>query len=176
MKQKTKPISKLVILVVALLSSCSSCKKTDPPVSFNPGYHFYCKVDGVVFNPEYETGIGTETIRTKLLFGDSVLSISADKLLENVRFSIWTGNTIQIGTHSLFPSLNKINIGIYDKNSTDLIELTTDSTHTGYINITQLDKTNKLVAGDFEFDAYNATTNDTVHITEGKFNLYYKLN
>ena len=41
--------------------------------------------------------------------------------------------------------------------------------------ITELDKSNKVIAGTFYFDAYCAKYDSTVHITEGAFRLKYKI-
>ena len=49
----------------------------------------------------------------------------------------------------------------------------TDSRHTGELQITTLDKTNKIIQGTFCFKAYKALRNDSVSVTDGTFRLHY---
>jgi hypothetical protein len=53
-------------------------------------------------------------------------------------------------------------------------QTTLEVTDNGNITITTLDKTNKIIAGTFYFEAYNTVQNKTVNISEGKFRLQYR--
>ena len=49
----------------------------------------------------------------------------------------------------------------------------TDSTTTGQVTITHFDQLNQIVSGTFWFDAVEATKGDTVHVTNGRFDMHY---
>ncbi len=49
----------------------------------------------------------------------------------------------------------------------------TDSIIGGGVNILRFDTTNQIVSGTFFFNCVNKETNDTMHITEGRFDMHY---
>ena len=48
---------------------------------------------------------------------------------------------------------------------------TTDSTHTGWIEIIKLDSVNRIISGRFEFEIHNTSSNKTCKITDGRFDV-----
>ncbi len=48
-----------------------------------------------------------------------------------------------------------------------------DTVHTGVLKILKLDTTNFIMAGTFQFDCYNKIRNQTVKITQGRFDIRY---
>jgi hypothetical protein len=49
----------------------------------------------------------------------------------------------------------------------------TDSTVTGQLTITHFDQQKQIVSGTFFFDAIETTAGDTVHVTDGRFDMKY---
>jgi hypothetical protein len=43
----------------------------------------------------------------------------------------------------------------------------------GAMNITRLDTVSQIISGTFYFDCINEETNDTLHITDGRFDMHY---
>ncbi|MEP6465519.1 MAG: DUF6252 family protein [Parafilimonas sp.] len=57
--------------------------------------------------------------------------------------------------------------------SSPLLRYFTDSTVTGQLTITHFDQQQQIVSGTFYFDAIEQTTGDTVHVTNGRFDMHY---
>ncbi|MEP6465520.1 MAG: DUF6252 family protein [Parafilimonas sp.] len=49
----------------------------------------------------------------------------------------------------------------------------TDNTVTGELTITHFDQQQQIVSGTFYFNAIEQTTGDTVHVTNGRFDMHY---
>jgi hypothetical protein len=54
-----------------------------------------------------------------------------------------------------------------------LLTYWTDSTIIGQLTITHLDQQKQIVSGTFYFDAVEQTRGDTVHVTDGRFDMNY---
>ena len=54
-----------------------------------------------------------------------------------------------------------------------LLMYATDSAVTGQVTITHFDQQKQIVSGTFYFDAVETTTGDTVHVTDGRFDMIY---
>ena len=52
-------------------------------------------------------------------------------------------------------------------------EYRTDSTYSGLLSITRIDRINKTIAGTFYFKAHNAVTGEIVDVSNGMFNARY---
>ena len=57
--------------------------------------------------------------------------------------------------------------------SSPFLMYTTDSAVTGQMTITHFDQQKQIVSGTFYFDAVEATSGDTVHVTDGRFDMNY---
>lgn len=49
----------------------------------------------------------------------------------------------------------------------------TDSLTGGYVIITRLDRINQIISGVFHFDCINTESHDTLHITDGRFDMNF---
>lgn len=162
------PTIKLTVLSFFILScfTFSKCRKEDPL----PEFYFQCKVDGVLYEPDNCTNCNT-----KELIGDTVLLLGASKGNETLSLAILKHN-ISLGNYNLGKSLTESNGSAYYDNTignpSDIFR--TDSIRIGILNITELNRTNKIIAGIFSFDAYNIPQNKKVRVTEGKFRLNYR--
>jgi hypothetical protein len=80
-----------------------------------------------------------------------------------------------IGVYQL-DTCNKAYLSYYYNNQMNMSFLTTDSVHSGFINITKFDKEKGLISAVFEFTLYEPDSNRVVTITEGVLeNVYYDL-
>ena len=163
-----KPYFKFIPILI-YLSSFSCGKINLKPDTPNLGYYFYCKVNGVDFYPSGKDGdIWNRSLKCTY-FGNAI-SINATNAPLLVAIGIWDlPNNIKVMNYG-YDSTNYEIRGIYDKSFALDKYLSSDNIN---INITSIDTIQKLIAGTFYFDAYNETTNDSVKVTDGKFNLYY---
>ena len=157
----------LFFIAFALLGITACKRKTTETFYFN------CYINGQYFEPEKQQGLGEYPLTAKLINDDTQLRIDADRGIQNVFMGVRDSAKIKIQSYEL-ANIPYRSQAIYDK-SLGVDDYRADSTNPGIINITLLDKTNMIVAGAFYFDAYNAATKDTVHITDGKFKLKYDL-
>ena len=155
----------LLFILLPLVLLSSSCKKDRLPK-----FYFQCKVDGVLYEPD-----NCANCNSKELIGDTVLLLGANRGNEALSIGILKRN-MAIGNYKLSSALTENNgSAIYDNtigNPADIFR--TDSTRTGVINITELDRSNRIIVGTFYFDAYNIPKNKILRVTEGKFRLNYR--
>jgi hypothetical protein len=155
----------LILILTALVFLAPSCNK-----EHLPEYYFKCKVDGKEYVPD-----NCANCRTADLLGDTVIILGGNRYVESIAVTALE-YPLQQKSYSLLSKTTKgRGAAFYDKtigNPSDIFR--TDSLSTGQLTITTLDKTNKIIAGTFYFEAYNAVQNKTVSITEGKFRLQYQ--
>jgi hypothetical protein len=134
-------------------------------------YYFNCKIDGQYFEPSKKLSLGYYPLTAKLLYDNTQLRLHADNDRKTVDIFIFSLDSSSIQNKNY--QFGKIGT---TKTVAYFNSILTDSIYNyGKINIAQLDKQNMIVEGNFYFDAYNATLNDTIHITDGKFKLKYTL-
>ncbi len=155
----------LLSILTAVVFFAASCNK-----EHLPEYYFKCKVNGQEYVPD-----NCANCLTKDMYGDTIMILGASKGNANIGLGIMKHN-IKEGIYNLLTNITENNgTGSYD----DIIGspsniFRTDSLRTGQLNITMLDKTNKIIVGTFYFTAFNPVQNKTVTISEGKFRLQYQ--
>ena len=156
----------LLIILFSFVLLSSNCKKNDPL----PTFYFQCKVDGVLYEPD-----NCANCNSKELLGDTLLLLGANRGNEALSIAILKQN-ISVGNYNLSKALTENKGSAYYDNTignpSDIFR--TDSIRIGVINITELDRANKIIVGTFNFDAFNIPQNKIVKVTEGKFRLNYK--
>lgn len=158
-----KNLFRLPAIILSLfLLTASQCKKSTPL----PEFYFLCKVDGQEYIPN-----GCTNCRQCDFLGDTLLLLHGNRGFETLGMGIRDVSGIKTGTYIL----NEIHGRRADYKNGTLVNdrYFTDSSHTGKLEITSIDKPNKIMAGTFSFNAYNSYRNDSVSITEGKFRLQY---
>lgn len=152
----------LCILLTSILIG-SKCKKDNAT-----NFYFQCKVDGVSYEPD-----NCANCIGKDLLGDTTLILGANTGFKTLGIGIKDNTGIKITSYIL----NEVNgrRGDYKFSTTSNDRFFTDANHTGVLNITEIDKINKIIAGNFYFDSYNIIQNKVARITEGKFRLNYKI-
>jgi len=161
-------IMKYLILIL-IVSACTgaSCNK-----NHLPEYYFKCKLNGQEYVPD-----NCANCRTAKVLGDTLLILGANRYVESIGVDVLE-YPLKEKPYVLKERRNAA-AGTADYDNTigspsDIFR--TDSLRTGQLTITTLDKTNKIIAGTFYYDAYNAVQNKTIKITDGKFRLQYKTN
>ncbi len=110
------------------------------------------------------------------LLGDTVFLMNANAGYESVAIGIIKLDKTPISVTTYILNDNLQQNGIYD-NSPQVNDIfKTDSSRVGVLIITTLDKTNRIIAGNFYFKAYNPVQNKVVNITNGIFRLNYTIN
>ena len=107
------------------------------------------------------------------LLGDTVFLMNANAGFESVSIGIIKLDKVPITTTTYILDANKQQDGVYDNSPLVDDIFRTDSTHTGKLTITALDKANMIISGTFNFKAYNKVQNKTVTISNGRFRLKY---
>lgn len=155
----------LLLLLISTILLSTSCQKQKNNTA---QYYIRCKIDG----QDYLPNNCANCMRGQLL-GDTVFLINANAGFESVAIGVIKLDKVPITTTTYVLNDNPQQNGIYD-NSPQVNDIfKTDATKTGVLIISSLDKTNKVVAGTFSFQAYNAVQNKTVNITNGEFRLKY---
>jgi hypothetical protein len=179
---------KNLILLLTLTLTLSCCNKDDnhfsskdqlPPETQTGANTVGCLVNGVVFLPK-QSGLNSalecnyELINGKFYF--------------NLRFSDYVNGikTVAVQTHDLNLQINQtysLNVdtftdpnilgggGIYSIST--LNHFSTNTIKTGELKITRLDLPNSIISGTFWFDAFNNSTNQSVEIRQGRFDMHY---
>ena len=153
-----------IILLIGVIFISNSCKKNNQ----SGNHYFKCKVDG----QEYIPDACTNCIQVVLL-RDTIFILGGNHGYETVGIGINNASNIKVGSYALNEIIGRR--GDYKNNpSTD--RFYTDATHTGSLQITLLDKQQKIISGTFSFQAFNTNQNKTVNITNGEFRLNYTTN
>ncbi len=141
--------------LLSLCSLCASCKK-DPP---NPDeFYWKCTVDGQPYAPNNCTNC--LVARTE---ADSVFGMNANNGYQSLGIGVLRNTgVITTGIYILGQTSQQGASFDIDPNVADIWR--TDPNHTGVLNITRLDKVKKIVEASYEFKAYNAYRNDSVHV------------
>lgn len=147
----------------ALLTS--SCKKNEPL----PTFYFQCKVDGVLYEPN-----NCANCLGKDLIGDTTLILGGNRGFETLGIGIKDNTGVKVGQYILNEIVGRR--GDYKFSTSPNDRYFTDSIRVGQLNIILLDKTSKILEGNFQYDAYNSLQNKLVRITDGKFRLNYRTN
>ena len=159
-----KQITIYLLAIAAITLSCNSCKKET-----TPEFYYKCKLNG----QDYTYYSCPNCLYCNIL-GDTDLTISASASNESIACWHNDNNGIKLGKYDL---ISKGNPGGGYANQPYISNYYyTDSINNGKLEITELDKVNRIVAGTFYFNAYCAKYDSTVHITEGKFRLKYTIN
>jgi hypothetical protein len=178
-------MKKFIFIFLAAISLSSSCRNepqiieptvpTLPPITQTGENTFGCLVDGEVWLPKgggilfaydvtYSNGyfqvyvnqssdVGFQTVQMSLfpVNRDTVVEIQNSSLPNDLKF-------FRFGDATVSPA------GYYDA---------IGGQYTGVLNISKLDSINHILSGTFWFDAIDTTTNKTVQIREGRFDVRY---
>jgi hypothetical protein len=166
-------------LAVIFMSSCiknlfKEEKEKLPDVTQTGAHTFGCKINGNIWIPN-----GVHEI-----YGTSIAALTASFCVEPDRthFYILISATkdYDSGPESLLIRINSDQAGTYILNgrpdpgyhypsSGSFGGAETDSLNTGKVTITKIDRINNIIAGTFEFTAFDKRNGNIYNITEGRF-------
>ncbi len=165
-----KHLKALYFVLIALITIAASCHKNEYPEPGPDDFYFRCNIDGRTYIPN-----SCANCMSGKLLGDTTFLVNGNAGFESIAIGIIdiTGSPIKISRYLLNQNPR---FGADYKNSTILIDqYNTDSTHTGFLEITNLNKIDRIIQGTFYFKAYNSYRNDSVNVTDGKFRLKYTI-
>ncbi|MES2560373.1 MAG: DUF6252 family protein [Bacteroidota bacterium] len=165
---------------------CSSCKDSDSPIPIHPieeqlppitttgAGTFGCRVNGKVWVAKSNKTGWSSTYASISRNNDLLVHISGNILLDNSRDDL-INLTFFYDSSNYYPLyLRKDNVpaGKY----TDILAnkfWRTDSLIGGGVTISKLDTLTQIISGIFQFSCIQKETQDTLHITEGRFDMHY---
>lgn len=178
-----KHLTKTFLIFLFLSLSIGSCKKDDDGENGTPqdsmAEYFYCKINGVEFNPYSTSSCNSRLFGYYPEAGDGIEAgymVIRGRDCETtdvvaLRFSGFTAGTGQVDL--LEPTIADSCYPIFGRIFPDI--LTFDSLLFGSMNLVHFSPSTLpngalgLVEGTFEFSVANAELDSTVHITEGNF-------
>ena len=142
-------------------TTCDTCL---PAITTTGQNTFGCRVNGKVWLPQggsFQPGVYAD------LFGNQIgIGGYNDTRVDDV--SIWL-NPIYDTCYYKFPKYDLITArGQYIANRYYI----TDSLRTGYIHFSRVDFKQGVFSGTFAFDTYSNDKKDTIHITDGRFDIH----
>ncbi len=179
---KTKHIIYALLFLIVLSVQKCQCKKDDPtptpipqpipcdtclPAITTTGQNtFGCRVNGKVWLPldgYMEPGVYVDILGKQLI-------VEGNNSLINENIGILVKPISDTGYIS-FPTnlLTYSSASYFNKSMTKYYNI--DTIQKGYIYFLRVDYINGVFSGTFAFDAYN-NKNDTVHITDGRFDIH----
>ena len=166
-----------VSIALLLITSCKKEKDKLPSATATGANTFGCLVNGKAWVPSGRGGFSGVNPTSGGFFVevDNTISIYVRAYAENDEITIYLKNTTPVGTYYLnrnttirpYAILPEASYGmhklLYDS------EYTTDSIHTGTVNITHSDLNAGIVSGTFEMQVYQTHTGKIINITDGRF-------
>lgn len=163
---------RILILATIVITTVmfSSCEKTTG--IFAP--EFVCKIDGDKYKPRQAHYYQGNPLKSFL--SDTLLTVFATLKDGNsiaLRISDTTGikATTYIVDDVAPPSHTNAVVGVVSTSNNE--SYITDSLHTGEIKIKYLSYEEKRISGYFNFKAKNPLNEETVEVTDGKFNIRF---
>ncbi len=178
-------MKKLIILCLPLLLIISiSCKKKIedlPPATQTGANTFGAKVNGNFWIPQ---GFGpfpaSNLLEARRVFPNFYINARNFVSSPNeTEFEFFLKDVTGPGTYQLNTTLSSrstaASYGFYVKrNFSPINEWLTSATHTGSVNISLLDTTNRIIAGTFQFTAADIFgTASPITVSEGRFDMRY---
>ena len=152
-----------------------------PPATQTGANTFGLKLNGEIWMPQGFAGIPDSDLLKARLLGD-VLIITAQNFSSSpteTEFEMRIFGTTGTGTYLLnsntsYPN-GPTNYGYHVKRRVNpLDEWITSATQTGWVTITKLDTTARIVSGTFQFNAANlVNAAQTISVMEGRFDIKY---
>jgi len=173
MKPARRPLLPLLLLVLGgLLGACAyqpndpqPAAPTLPPISQSGSNTFGFRVDGEVWTPAGNDALPAYQGH----YDQQVFWIVANQYTRTTR------EELGIHVESLPPGTTAHDLAAQDGVVAYFNTLTDEyqvvDPGAGTLHLTRLDTVQHIVSGTFEFDAVSATTGQTVHITDGRFDL-----
>lgn len=177
---------KKVITAILILSifSFAQCKKTNTDSNGLPAATQEGKntlgflLNGQPWKPQGNNGTANLSIDVDFGFNQGVFGIAAYRiLLSNNReyFGIGIRDSLNFVTIPSMLTMNKYSIANsrFSTNTCDMSFYDTTVFRSGNLNITKLDKVNRIISGTFNTILFEPNCGDTIKITDGRFDMKY---
>lgn len=158
----------IVLFAIVPFLFGASCKDE----TVQPDIAFACKINGKDWRP-YENDFKLQETECHLTNNGTELFVFARNTTsrEHIGFIVSTqGLPVQKGTYNI--NSDRYYVGFYNRNATSL-NFSTGNGYEGTVEIKNINHTDRSIQGSFNFKAFNATSQEVVIITEGRFNLKY---
>jgi hypothetical protein len=185
-------VSLISFLILFTFYSCKKHKPTNPidqlPAATQTGANtFGCLVNGeavVIHKPfgDLSPAFGCSYILTYSSITGYVFGVTGTDKIDGCHFKSvglqLDSVQLQLTTYPLttgrvlYGKIGWVNIANGCPPS-PLLMYTTDSVVTGEMTITHFDQQKQIVSGTFSFDAVEITIGDTVHVTDGRFDMNF---
>lgn len=169
----------LPLFAIATILMANQCKKNNTPEADNPyglpnatqtgANIFACRINGqnwvsLTDISHLSGGIISDTIGVSGSINDigrqDIFIIIKGNLQQNYQYSFNTlNNTAEFATTRL---CNSSTVNYYRYMSND-----------GQVRFAKIDKINKIISGTFQFNIIRQNCNDTLHFTDGRFDIKY---
>ncbi|HVK97248.1 MAG TPA: DUF6252 family protein, partial [Flavisolibacter sp.] len=173
----------LIVLAALTLTSCSKEISSLPQATETGANTFGAKVDGALWGP-LKLGIAqTAPILEARYAGDNSIFINARNFSSSpteVEMEIYLNNVkspgvIQLNKNTgLFPDQSGSYAYFVKRKITPTNEWMTNSQVGGHVNITKIDRDNRIISGTFEFKANSLKSDTPISVTEGRFDIKIK--
>src|SRR5690606_32362851 len=177
-----KRFMRLVTLMILWLAfaGCSKDVTELPPATQTGENTFGCMLDGAFWTPEGFGIVPTAPI-LEARFIDDNIKINARNFSVSpteTEFEIYLKNVSETGIYplnkkvSIYPNQTESYAYHIKRKIRPLDQWVTNASFTGVVNITKLDRANKIVSGTFEFRAESMTNpGEFIIVTEGRFDI-----
>jgi hypothetical protein len=171
-----------ITIITLCTLSCSSCKKETPnelpPPTQTGANTLSFTLDGQSWKPQGQIGVSANlAIDIDFGFNNGILGITAYRYVSGKREDFGIGIRDSLNFMS-FPKNLTLGRGTLanarfanDNCNCDFYD--TSIFRGGNLNITKLDKINKIISGTFNVILYKVGCSDTIKITDGRFDMKY---
>ena len=164
-----KNFSILLIAISIVALQLTACKK-----GLSQSDYLECRINGKKWRA-YSGDFKHSAIRG-IMFnnGKTVVVTGSNELFEDISVSFLSiENQIKVGIYKLFVRSGEGGKGSYSK-PIEGKNFTTLEGYEGELNIKLIDKEKRIISGTFYFNAIDEKSNETVTITDGKFQIMYQ--
>ena len=175
-----------ILFLAMLLGSCEDNHTTNPtqnkppaeeqlpPITTTGAGTFGCKVNGKVWVAKSNKTGWPPTYASISKQNNWLVRIAGFILKDNtedltINLTYYNKN---MDNYPLYLRDDGYNSGLYINVITNSF-WRTDSLTGGEITLTRFDTVSQIISGTFYFDCINKETNDTIHITDGRFDMHY---
>ena len=175
----------ILLLLIAFVFCFAQCQKDKidsnglPPATQEGKNTLGFLLNGQPWTPQGNSGTGNLSIDFDQGFNNGILGIVAYRTLsasDKTQFILGIADSLNFLNSPFTLIIKKKSIGgmsFSTKNYCDILHTDTTIYESGKINISKLDRINRIVAGTFEGILFKQICGDTLKITEGRFDMKY---
>ncbi len=172
-------MGKTIFLASLFLILFAACKKQKPQLQADNPYGlpnatqsgvniFACRINGENWiSKESSFDLGGSVINDTLAAKGTYHGIGVETIYVLLKGNLQEGKLYNISNNnSIIYTTTKLC-------NSNIIDFYNYLSNNGQIKLTKLDRTNKIIAGSFFFNVIRQNCNDTLKITDGRFDIHY---